>query len=341
MTSIIAAFRDGAGRVRRAPAILAGVYLLILIATVLPGLAVRADIAASLGQSAEADTMVTGVNGEWWDQFGESATGLSKTFSPTIVGFGAPLDNVSRVLDHGALPVAVAAVVGVFMLAWLLLAGGIIDRFARDRATRRQAFFGACGVYFPRFLRLGILSLAGYWLLFGYVHGWLFDRLWNLATHDMTVERTAFMLRLALYAVFGALLMLWNVVIDYARIRAVVEDRHSMFGALLASWRFMVQKPAAVGGLYLLNGLCFVVVLALYAIVAPGAGGGGFAVWIGFAIGQIYVLARLFVKLMFYASQTALFQQSLAHAEYTAAPVPVWPDSPGAEAIINAAEGRR
>lgn len=340
MTSIIAAFTDGARRVWRAPAILAGVYLLILIATTLPGLVVREDIGSSLGSSAEADTMLSGVNLEWWDQFGESASGLSRSFSPTIIGFGAPLNNLSRLLDNGSLPFAVVAVAGACMLVWLLLTGGILDRFARNRATRGHAFFGACGVYFPRLLRLAILGLAGYWLLFAYVHGWLFDRLWNAVTHDVTVERTAFILRLALYAVFGALLVCWNVVVDYARIRLVVEDRHSSLGALLAAWRFVIQAPAAVGGLYLLNGSCFVVVLALYALAAPGAGGGGPQIWTGFVIGQAYILARLALKLTFYASQTALFQQSLAHAAYTAAPVPKWPDSPAAEAIVNAAEGR-
>jgi len=341
MTNIIAAFSDGARRVWRAPAILAGVYLLILITTTLPGLVVREDVALSLGQSADAETMVTGVNLEWWDRFGESATGLSRSFSPTVIGFGATLDNLSRLLDRGSLPVAVVALAGAYMLVWLLLAGGILDRFARNRATSSRAFFGACGQYFPRFLRLGILGLFGYWLLFSFVHHWLFGRLWDAATHDMTVERAAFILNVALYAVFGALLVFWNVVLDYAKIRAVVEDRYSMLGALLAAWRFVVSKPAAVGGLYLLNGASFVVVLVLYALVAPGAAGGGLRIWTGFAIGQVYILARLLVKLTFYGSQTALFQQSLAHAAYAAAPVPMWPDSPAAEAIINAADGRR
>jgi hypothetical protein len=42
------------------------------------------------------------------------------------------------------------------------------------------------------------------------------------------------------------------------------------------------------------------------------------------------------VKLVFYASQTALFQRALAHASYAAAPAVVWPDSPAAESITNA-----
>jgi hypothetical protein len=55
--------------------------------------------------------------------------------------------------------------------------------------------------------------------------------------------------------------------------------------------------------------------------------------WIGLLLGQAWVLARLVLKLQFLASQTALFQASLAHARFTAAPTPVWPESAAAEAI--------
>jgi hypothetical protein len=56
--------------------------------------------------------------------------------------------------------------------------------------------------------------------------------------------------------------------------------------------------------------------------------------------GQAYIVARLFVKLTFYASAVALFQDRLAHAGFTAAPTPVWPDSPAVEAIVNASGPR-
>ena len=53
-------------------------------------------------------------------------------------------------------------------------------------------------------------------------------------------------------------------------------------------------------------------------------------------LGELYILARHYLKLVFYASETALFQSALAHARYTASPVVVWPDSPAVEAIVNA-----
>ena len=55
--------------------------------------------------------------------------------------------------------------------------------------------------------------------------------------------------------------------------------------------------------------------------------------WLGFLIGQLYVLARLWVKLVFWASEAALFQGRLAHAGYVAAPIAEWPDSPMADAL--------
>ena len=60
--------------------------------------------------------------------------------------------------------------------------------------------------------------------------------------------------------------------------------------------------------------------------------------WIALAIGQLYILLRHYVKLLFYASQIAFFQGELAHASYTAAPQVVWPDSPAAESIANAGQ---
>jgi hypothetical protein len=55
--------------------------------------------------------------------------------------------------------------------------------------------------------------------------------------------------------------------------------------------------------------------------------------WAAFVTGQLYLLARLAIKLHFLSSQTALFQAHLAHATYTAAPAVPWPESPAAEAI--------
>jgi hypothetical protein len=180
-----------------------------------------------------------------------------------------------------------------------------------------------------------VLALAGYAGLFGLVHEWIFAGFYPWATRDLTVERTAFAIWFACYGVFGVLLVALNVIVDYARVRIVVEDRRSAVGALLAGFRFVRHNPAALY-LYVLNGAAFVVLVLLYGLASPGAPGGGFAMWATLAIGQLYIVGRHYLKLLFYSSEVALFQGSLAHAGYTAFPPVVWPDSPAAEAIVNA-----
>jgi hypothetical protein len=324
-----------------APAVLVSVYIVTLAAAAPFALVLRSSLETHLGASLMADSAASGVNWDWWQEFTGQARGLETTFTPSIIGFAAPLDNLSALLDGSPRPTAIIAAAAVYGALWLFLWGGILDRYARARATRSHGFFAACGVFCFRFVRLGVIAGLLYWVLFGPAHDWLLTTTYARLTRNATSERVAFLWRLGLYAVFGAALIVVNLIIDYAKIRTVVEDRRSMIGAFIAGSRFVIRHPFKTVSLYLLNGLLFMALLALYAVVAPGAGGGGLDIWRVFVIGQVYLAARLFLRLTLAASQISLFQSSLAHAAYTAAPVPVWPESPAAEAIGNAARSRQ
>jgi hypothetical protein len=266
-------------------------------------------------------------------EFSDQATGLGTTFKPTIIGFGAVLDNASGFLDATPQPVVIAAAAAVYLVLWLFVAGGIIDRYARDRPTHTYGFFASAGDYFFRFLRLGLLQWIVYGALFGALHAWLFGRLYPRLTHELTVERTAFAVRAGLYLVFGAIVAAATMLFDYAKVRAVVEDRRSMLGAVNAAAGFIRRNPGATLLLFALNFAAFVATLAIYALVAPGGGGSGTTLWLGVAVGQLYVMMRLWIKLTFWASETALFQGRLGHAGYVVRPEPAWPDSPAAEGL--------
>ena len=326
---MIAAFKDGVGRVRRATWVVVGLWASTLLVALPPAIVLHGMIADHLGASLMAETSATGVNFDWWNEFLAQATGLGQTFVPAILGFAAVLDNLSRLADNRALAPTLAGLVGVQIVVSLFLAGGVLDRLARDRAIGAAAFFSACGVWFFRFLRLALAAGAAYWVLFAWVHAWLFDTLYVVWTHDLTVERTALLIRVGLYGAFTVAVCTVNLIVDYAKIRAVVEDRRSMVGALVAGARFLIRHPARTVALCALNIAGFLLVLGAYFMTAPGASSGLGA----FAIGQIYIVLRVVVRLQFVASQTALFQATLAHAGYVARPVPSWPDSPAADAI--------
>jgi hypothetical protein len=323
------AFIDGLMRVKRAPWLVLGVWLSTLLLALPLAIVLQEMIGAHLGSSMAAQTAADGVNYDWWNEFLAQTSGIGATFVPAILGFAAVIKNISTVADASAMPTIVAITLAIYMLVALFLSGGILDRLARDHHLGAGAFFSACGVYFVRFIRLGIMAGAVYWVLFVPYHQWLFDGLYPALTAEMTVERTAFFIRLVLYAAFAVPLFAFNILFDYAKIRAVVEDRRSMLGAIGASWRFIRRQPLAVCGLYAINAVAFLLVIGLYYVIVPDAS----ADTLAFAIGQLYIVLRVIVRLLFAASQTALFQGRLAHAGYVARPVPTWPDSPAAEAI--------
>ena len=333
---VAASWRDGVSRVLSAPAVLAGVFLVTLVTAAPLALVVRGAIEAHLGRSLMAETAADGINYDWWQEFQSQSSGLGTTFSPAVIGFAATLDNISSVLDARAEIIPISVALAAYLLAWTFLSGAVLDRYARQRPTRAHGFFGAAGVHLWRFLRLGVMAGAIYWFLFSYVHGWLLDDAYTRLTRDLSVEREAFAWRVALYAVFGSALIAVNTAFDYARIRLVVEDRRSAIGALKASLAFIVRHAGRVIGLGALNALLFLALMAIWALAAPDAGGTGWSMWTTFLGTQLYVLARLALKLQGMASQTSLFQASLAHAGYTAAPAPAWPDSPAADTIVGA-----
>lgn len=318
-----------------APGIALGVWLVTVVAALPMAVAVQHAIADHLGASVLAERVAAGVDRQWWIEFTSATRGVADTLTPEVIGFAAVLSNLSRLLDPERLPPSLVAAVALYLAAWLFLWGGILDRYARARRVGPRAFFGACGLFFGRLVRLALLAGLGWvavaawgWLLLGRGYPWL--------TRDVADERVA----LAWYAVcaVGTLLpaLALMLVADYARVRAVVEDRRSMVGAIVAAVRFIRRHARSVVVLALANGLVWMAVLAAYAAAAPGVGG-AWPLLAVLGIGQAYILARLLTRLAFLSTATVLFQQSLAHAGYTALPPPVWPDSPAAEAIENAA----
>jgi hypothetical protein len=330
-----AAFRDGVRRVNRAPAMLVGLMTLTLSVALPLSLVLRALLEAHLGASAAAESAANHTNTDWWREFTAQASGLGTTFTPAIIGFAATVGNTSRLLDNESLNPALTAATTAWLILVAFLSGGIIDRYARQRSTRAHGFFAACGTHFWRFLRLGLLAAAIYWWLFDAVHAWIFDSLYVSLTRNLTVERTAFAIRATCYIVFAALLAALVLVFDYARIRIVVEDRRSALSALVAGGRFIARHRGRVTGLFVLNSLAYLALLAAYAALSPGAPRTDMHLWLVFGLGQAYIFGRHYLKLLVYASETSLFQGTLAHAAYTAAPAPIWPDSPAVETITN------
>lgn len=196
-------------------------------------------------------------------------------------------------------------------LLWTFLSGGILDRYARGRATRARGFFGACGAHFSSMVRLGFIVIA-------ITAGIQFALASRASDPYVRVLATVLLLTLALVTV-------------YAQVRLVVEDRRSAAGAVLAAARFIRRNPAALG-VFTLSALLLWGATAAVLAVAPRTLTG----WMDVPATALRIGVFSYLILALYAAAIALFQSRLAHAGYTAAPPLEWPDSPAAEAIANA-----
>jgi hypothetical protein len=139
--------------------------------------------------------------------------------------------------------------------------------------------------------------------------------------------------RVGVHVLFVGLLIGVSILTDFAQIRAVVEDRRSMIGSLLASLRFVRRRWIRVLALYLFSAAIFALLLLLWRAMSFGDHElGGMT---GTGVAFLYLALRVISTMALAGSSIVFFQNELAHARYTASPQLVWPDSPAAEAIHN------
>ena len=322
LMQIVSSLQEGVGRVLRAPAILAGVTLLAA-ATAAP-----LNLLLQTGPPHPDDAASYGWASDWVRRCAAPALDVDRSTETIITGCAAVVALApDAASDRSAPTFVIGYLLAAGLLVWTFLSGGVLDRYARDRPTRAANFFSACGWNGARLLRLSCLSALTYGLLFTLVHHWLFSGLYSLVTANAAAASQAAVIRTMLYLVFGCLVAAVGLVFDYARVRAVVEDRRSAIGALLAAWRFVRRRPAACAGLFAVNGIVFGAALSVTLVARNGA-----SVWL-LAVSLVCLALRVAGRLYFYAVETAYFQSQLAHAGYVAAPAPNWPESPSAEAI--------
>ena len=152
------------------------------------------------------------------------------------------------------------------------------------------------------------------------MHRWI-----ETATRDTTVERTVLIYTVLAYVLVGLLFLMTQLVLDYARISLVVEERRSVLLALFRALGFVKDHRRPVLGLFLLLAAGPLLWFLAYAWLAPGPNQSTWtAVLLAFCLGQVYLAGRWAFKLWFLASQTHFFVSSRPQA----LPAGEWKETP-------------
>ena len=252
----------------RAPWLVIAVYAATLARR--PAVRVDPGIAAERGARRAAGVWRRAgqIDAEWWQEFRRHAQGLEATFTPNVIGFAAPLDNLSALLDGDTRPLILLLPVAIYAAVWMLLWGGVLERFVRGQPIGLRGFIRAGARYFVPFLIIGIAAVIVYAMLYATVHRVLFGPVFEWLASTVSTERAAFAWRVALYAVFGLLLLAVTAIADFARVdlvsgrgtkvpRYISESGTEVprstdlaIEAARAAIRLIRSRPAAVFGLY-------------------------------------------------------------------------------------------
>lgn len=313
--TILSAIREGLRRVTTNPKLILFLWLFNFLMALPLTLIMSGQIESSLGASLVAEKMQKGFDLDWYEEFNHGAEALGKTFSPAVIGIGPFLGNLESWLN-GSLWANGAGIVGLglsYMIVWLFLLGGILDRFARpEQRLTIERFFSAGGRYFLRLAILAALSGVFYFVVFTFIAPQLFALITN-STRDMTVEKTVFFMTAGAYLVVAFLLMLVNMIFDYAKIATVVHEQRNGFAAVLSGVQFVFSRPVKTFGLYLVLGVFLLLALGIYSLNPPGANQSSpLSIAFALLLGQIFLLLKLATRLTFFGGQMALYESMTA-----------------------------
>jgi hypothetical protein len=269
--SVGASIRKGLSITRRTGSAVGILFLANLAIAALAGYPIYRGIQRFTGLSLMGREMARGFSVDWLTDFALNSPGSFDRYATVIVCLGF----VSLALNS-------------------ILAGGVLTRFkAPDLEYSLGDFLRDTGRYAWRLLRLLVIGLICYWIVLALLN----EKLGQLVDHwtgNWADDRAAFWARLPVSLLVLLGLGFVNLVMDYARVRLVLEEGTGAIQAFLASLGFSLGRLRGAIGVYVVPSFLGLALLGVYRLLFPW----GFvnaSIAGGPHIRELLVLAGLFV----------------------------------------------
>jgi hypothetical protein len=195
----------------------------------------------------------------------------------------------------------------VYWLFLLFLSGGAFVIFAHNEKYSSPIFWGNCGRFFGRFIRLSIWSLPLLAVFFALPL--LAKGLLRLFFGSDPYQYITYWGRWLQAGLGFVSFLLFGMVLDYARIHTVLTDERNMRASLWRGFRFAFGKFKHTLGLAALLFVIGGLILAMSTPVANGlAAPSAIIVALMFLIQQFYMILRMGLRLTLYAGQIHLYK---------------------------------
>jgi len=298
--SVGAALRQGFRMGRRAGTAVWVLLLVNLGLAALAGLPIYRGILRFTGHSLVSQELLRGFSVDWLTDFRFNSPGSLERYAAVIAYAG-----LLSILVNG------------------VLAGGVLARL-RDLGMPQglRDFFRDAARYAWRMIRLMIIGLICYWIVFRLLNQGL-SNLVDKWTRGSLDDRPEFWAQLLVGVLTLVGLVFVNLVMDYARIKLVLEDEPSAIEAFLASLGFSLGRLRRALAVYALPSLCGIALLGLYRLVLPwglidaslaSAGGWRFreplVLALLFIVQQAVMFGRYWFRLATWASEWSYYSGS-------------------------------
>ncbi len=191
----------------------------------------------------------------------------------------------------------------LFLLFMLFVSGGILESYRQDSRLSAGEFFGACGAFFWRFVRLALLSIVPFIVVV-----MIYQGLSKAADHigDRAIaDQVGIFLSLAAFVIF-LLLALWvRLWFDIAQVRAVVLNERGMWRDTWRAWKLTWRSLRHLYRVYICISLVAWVTLALGLVVWAHLG--PTSTPLTFVVLELIVFAQLMTRLWQLSSATTWY----------------------------------
>lgn len=264
----------------------------------------------SIGRSEVGDRMVKGFDYIWWEEFRDQSRGIETTFTPSILGKGAVLDNFVHLIHFGEtnLPRVILVFGALYILLHTFLSGGVISVLAGDTSVFSiKGFFSGAGKLASRFFLLMILSWVFFFLVI--VLKGFFSTIAERVSSTAISEVFPFYLSLIFSILVYAVFLFFQMIFDYARIKTALEDGQNVLLTIRDAFIFVFKNFGTTMGLFyllLLANLVLTVVYILLKEIIPQTS--IVSITAIFIIQQIFICSFIWIRCWLYSSQLELYK---------------------------------
>ncbi|MFQ6070404.1 MAG: hypothetical protein ACE5LC_07745 [Candidatus Aminicenantales bacterium] len=287
------------------------IFLLVinLFLSLLLAVPVFKSITDSIGRSETGQRLAEGFDYLWWEEFRDETQGLASTFSPSIIGKGALLDNLDNLVGMKFLNLPPTLLAGVlfYIILHTFLAAGILSLVNEKSSFSMRRFFEGAGNYFFRFFLLTTISWVFFFALIS-LHRFFYSLRERISGTAFS-EITPFVFWIAASTVIFFLLLFIHMLFDYARIHAVVEESRNILRSIQKGFSFVFRNAGRTLGLYYMLFALSLAVSIVYVLVKEVISQSALpGLLLAFIAQQLFIFALIWVRCWLYSSELYLFR---------------------------------